>query len=176
MKEIFSGKSGCQTMSIKDLQTLSMNPHFYSLVLQSFLSGYGSSCELQKSFLVLPMILYEPIRTKLTTANSRSRMDTLFHTSKYTISNMDIDGRSRFAGFYGRYDLLMPFSKKALIILYSEGSISIENYKIQLHRKIQYQKYEGNVSQWLKSAYYLGMIFSKSTNAQLSHYLGVYFE
>lgn len=38
-------------MSISNIKKLSMNPHFYSLLMQSFLSGYEKPCDIKFGFI-----------------------------------------------------------------------------------------------------------------------------
>lgn len=57
-----------------------MNPHFYSLLMQSFLSGYEKPCEIKLLFMAIPILLYAESREKLVNANRRSRIDTLFQS------------------------------------------------------------------------------------------------
>lgn len=52
-----------------------MNPHFYSLLMQSFLSGYEKPCEIKLPFMAIPILLYAESREKLVNANRRSRID-----------------------------------------------------------------------------------------------------
>ena len=42
-------------MSINNIKKLSMNPHFYSLLMQSFLSGYEKPCEIKLPFMAIPI-------------------------------------------------------------------------------------------------------------------------
>ena len=60
-------------MSINNIKKLSMNPHFYSLLMQSFLSGYEKPCEIKLPFMAIPILLYAESREKLVNANRRSR-------------------------------------------------------------------------------------------------------
>ena len=57
-----------------------MNPHFYSLLIQGFISGYDSPCDLKLSFYVLPILLNKDSREKLKTANRKSRIETLYES------------------------------------------------------------------------------------------------
>lgn len=41
---------------INNIKKLSMNPHFYSLLMQSFLSGYEKPCEIKLPFMAIPII------------------------------------------------------------------------------------------------------------------------
>ena len=159
-------------MSINNIKKLSMNPHFYSLLIQAFLSGYNKTCDLKLVFMVLPFILNAESREKLITANIRSRIDTLFQ-SKQCISDVNISGKSVFAGYTERYALLKPYCNEVLIILFSEKKIIINNSKIELIETIDYRNFKGFVGGWMRCAFYLGVIFSKATNDQLSFILGV---
>lgn len=38
-------------MSINNIKRLSMNPHFYALLMQGFLSGYEKPCEIKLPFM-----------------------------------------------------------------------------------------------------------------------------
>ena len=58
-------------MSINNIKKLSMNPHFYSLLMQSFLSGYEKPCEIKLPFMAIPILLYAESREKLVNANRK---------------------------------------------------------------------------------------------------------
>lgn len=149
-----------------------MNPHFYSLLIQSFLSGYEKPCEIKLPFMAIPILLYAESREKLVYANKRSRIDTLFQ-SKQTVNESRISGRTRLSGYIDRYNSLKQYCKEAIIILSSEGKIAINNHKIVLIKKIEYKNFEGAIKDWIKCASYLGMVFSKTTGDHLSFFLGV---
>lgn len=149
-----------------------MNPHFYSLLIQSFLSGYEKPCEIKLPFMAIPILLYAESREKLLHANRRSRIDTLFQ-SPQIINESNISGRTRLSGFVDRFNSLNPYCKHAIIILSSEQKITISNHRITLLKKIDYSNYEGTVKDWIKCAFYLGIVFSKATEDHLSFFLGV---
>ena len=159
-------------MSITNIKKLSMNTHFYSLLIQGFLSGYDKPCEMKLPFMALPILLYVESREKLVTANKRSRIDTLFQSSKI-IEESKISGKTRLSGYVDRYNSLKPYCKEALIILSSEDKIVFNNHKIRLIKKIEYKNFEGTIRDWIKCAFYLGVVFSKTTEDHLSYYLGV---
>lgn len=159
-------------MSINNIKKLSMNPHFYSLLIQSFLSGYEKPCEIKLPFMAIPILLYSESREKLVNANKRSRIDTLFQSSQ-VIEDNKISGRTRLSGYIDRYNSLKQYCKEALIILSSEDKIVLDDYKIILTRKIDYKKFEGTIKDWIKCAFYLGVVFSKTTDEHLSFFLGV---
>ena len=149
-----------------------MNPHFYSLLIQGFLSGYDSPCDLKLSFYVLPILLNKDSREKLKTANRKSRIETLSE-SKLEIFEPKISGKCRLVNFLESYDFLKEYCKESIIILYSEEKISIENNKIILNKRIDYKDYKGNIKGWIRCSYYLGVVFSKTTEDDLSIFLGV---
>lgn len=159
-------------MSINNIKKLSMNPHFYSLLIQSFLSGYAKPCEIKLPFMAIPILLYAESREKLVTANKRSRIDTLFQ-SPQIVEESKISGKTRLSGYVDRYNLLKPYCKEAIIILSSEDKMIIDNYKIVLIQKVDYKNFEGTIRNWTKCAYYLGIVFSKTTEDHLSFFLGV---
>lgn len=122
--------------------------------------------------MVLPILMYADSREKLVNANKRSRIETLFQ-SPQVIENSKISGKTRLAGYISRYDALRPYCKEALIILFSEDKMIIDKYKIRLIKKIDYRSFEGTIRNWIKCAFYLGVVFSKTSEEQLSFFLGV---
>ena len=160
-------------MSISNIRKLSMNPHFYSLLIQSFLSGYEKPCEIKLPFMALPILLYSESRDKLVNASVRSRIDTLFQSPQIVEENV-ISGKTRLSGYLDRYNSVKSSCKQAIIILSSEDKIAINEHKIILLQKIDYKSYKNTmVREWLKCAFYLGVVFSKTTEDHLSYYLGV---
>lgn len=169
MEQILDGKLVKINMSISKIKQLSLNPHFFSLLIQSFLSGYEKPCELKLAFMALPILMYEESRQRLGNANKRSRIDTLFQ-SVQVIENKKISGKTRLAGYVDRYDSLKPYCKEALIILYSKNKIVIDEYKIILIKTLNYRSFDNSISYWLKCAFYLGVVFAKASEQQLSFF------
>ena len=120
----------------------------------------------------IPILLYAESREKLVNANKRSRIDTLFQ-SPQTINENKISGKTRLSGYVDRYNSLKPYCKEAIIILSSEKKIAIEKHKIFLLQKIDYKGFEGDIREWIKCAFYLGVVFSKAAEDHLSFFLGV---
>ena len=160
-------------MSIENIKRLSMNTHFYSLLIQSFLTGYEKPCEFKLVFMALPILIHKESREKLCNANIKSRIDTLFQ-SEQVVGNSKISGRTRLTGYIDRYNALKTYSKESVIILCSENKVVINNeHKLIVVKKIDYKSFSGIVKNWVKCAYYLGIIFSKTTDDHLSYFLGV---
>ena len=146
-----------------------MNPHFYSLLIQIFLSGYEKPCEIKLPFMAIPILLYAESREKLVTANKRSRIETLFQ-SPQTVKESKISGKTRLSGYVNRYNSLKPYCKEALIIISSEKKIVIDKHKIILIKKVDYKDFDESIRDWAKCAFYLGVVFSKSTEDHLSYF------
>lgn len=159
-------------MSINQIKKLSMNEHYYALLLQCFLSGYGSSCHIKKALMSLPILTYSESRERLKTAKTTSRVNTIF-SEKQEVRGNEISGRERLTGFAQRYNILLPYEKKAILILSSEGKATVVGCEINLLKETTYKAYNGEVREWLRCAFYLGKIFSKTTYDHLAYYLGV---
>lgn len=160
-------------MSIEHIQTLTMNPHFYGLLLQNFLSGYNKPCEVRLVFMALPILVYSESRKKLAKANNRSRIETLFNATDDLGNNVNISGKVKFSGYLKRFEELKSFSKKALIILYSEKKVVLSDNKVILIKPIKYSKFGNTVREWTKAAHYLGLVFAKTNEDHLNYFLGV---
>ncbi|WEV08848.1 three component ABC system middle component [Clostridium perfringens] len=149
-------------MSIKNIEILSMNSHFYALLFRAFLSGYDKPCEIRILFMALPILLYSDSRKKLLSVNKTSRIESLFNKPKDMENNEKISGKSDLAGYIKRFEDVKGLSKKAIIILYSQDKISLEENKVFLiSDPINHLNYKGEIKNWIRAAYYLGIIFSK---------------
>lgn len=160
-------------MSLKNIKNLSLNPHFFKHLIIGFLSGYGKPCDLKLVFMVLPILLYSPSREKLASAKSTSRLESLFRAQVKVGDNIKLSGKTRLLGFLSRYEMLQPTTKKTIIILYNQGLISMDGRYIVANKTVSYKVYNKSISSWMKAAYYLGVVFSKSTEDHITYFLGV---
>ena len=160
-------------MSINNIKCLSVNPHFDALLMQSFLTGYKKECDLPVAFLVFPVLYYADSRSKLGNANITSRLDTLFPNGQDVTDEVKSTGKARFAGFIQRYNALKGNCRDAILVLFSESKLLVKNNNLLLKDQIDYSNYSGKVKDWLRCAYYLGIIFSKYTKNQILYYIGV---
>ncbi|MEC3838731.1 three component ABC system middle component [Bacillus amyloliquefaciens] len=161
-------------MSIESIQALSMNSHFYSVLLQGFLSGYNKPCEMRLVFMALPILLNSESRKKLaSSARSNSKMETLFNKPEKLNDDTKVSGKVKLAGYLSRFNELKPFSKKALVILYSKKKIVINEKKIILIEPIKYLDFDGSSREWIRAAHYLGIVFAKTNEDHLNYFLGV---
>lgn len=160
-------------MSIKNMQILSMNPHFHGLLLQLFLSGYNKPCGIRLAFMALPILMHSESRKKLVSAKSTSKMETLFNKNEILENDVKISGKVKLSGYLERYQQIAPLSKKALIILYSKKNIILNKDQIILIESKKYSQFDGSIREWAKAAYYLGVIFAKTNEDHLNYFLGV---
>lgn len=161
-------------MSIKNIKILSINSHFYALLFRGFLSGYNKPCEIRTLFMALPILLYSDSREKLISAKKTSSMESLFNKPKKLDNNKTISGKSDLAGYIKRFEDIKGLSKKAIIILYSQNNICLEGNKIFLTSdSINHLKYKGEIRNWIRAAYYLGIIFAKTNEEHINYFLGV---
>ncbi|TJZ65855.1 three component ABC system middle component [Bacillus velezensis] len=160
-------------MSIESIQALSMNSHFYSVLLQGFLSGYNKPCEMRLVFMALPILLHSESRKKLASAKSTSKIETLFNKPEKLKNDTKVSGKVKLAGYLSRFNELKPFSKKALVILYSKKKIVINEKKIILIEPIKYLDFDSSAREWIKAAHYLGVVFAKTNEDHLNYFLGV---
>ncbi|MBP1177639.1 hypothetical protein JOE49_004891 [Paenibacillus sp. PvR133] len=161
-------------MSLKHIKTLSLNPYMMSKIIQSFLEGYGSPVEFKLLFYVLPIILSKDSRERLIKANRISRLETVFKKRDYRdYEKLKLSIQSNLSGFLDRFIELKNLTKDTIIILVNEEKISIGN-SVVLLKKDNYSNYKNsNISELLRAAFYLGVIFSKSSVENLDYYLGV---
>lgn len=115
----------------------------------------------------LPILTYSESRERLKTAKTTSRVNTIF-SEKQEVRGNEISGRERLTGFAQRYNILLPYGKKAIIILSSEGKATVVGCEINLLKETTYKAYNGEVREWLRCAFYLGKIFSKTTYDHLA--------
>ena len=161
-------------MSIKNIEILSMNSHFYALLFRGFLSGYNKPCEIRILFMALPIILYSDSRKKLLSANKTSKIERMFNKPKNMENTEKISGKTDLAGYIKRFEDVKGLSKKAIIILYSQDKIRLEGNKVFLiSDPIDYLSYKGEIKSWIRAAYYLGIILSKTNEDHLNYFLGV---
>lgn len=159
-------------MNIKNIKTLTMNPHFYSILLQSFLTGYNKPCDLKTAFIALTILFNAESRDKLNKSNKKSRIGTLFGDD-VNFYDENISRKTSFSNFVDKYNYLQPYFKKAFIILCSEEKASFVSNEIILKKGIDYKKYNDEVRDWLKCSFYLGVIFDKENRNHLFSYIGV---
>lgn len=100
-------------------------------------------------------------------------METLFNTSDSLGNNMKISGKVNLSGYLKRFEELKPFSKKAIIILYSEQKVVFKENKIFLIEPIRFLDYDNTIREWMRAADYLGVVFAKSNEDHLNYFLGV---
>ena len=101
-------------------------------------------------------------------------MESLFNKPKKIKNNKTVSGKSDLAGYIKRFEDIKGLSKKAIIILYSQNNICLEGNKIFLTSdSINHLRYKGEIRNWIRAAYYLGIIFAKTNEEHINYFLGV---
>lgn len=108
----------------------------------------------------LPLLYNANIREKLLKANKTSSPQTLF---LYPQQGKNLSGQANLAGFWNTYDVLEKLIKQSIIILYSKKKIVLDKKLILLKEEVDYKKFKNNMHDWLRTAYYLGIILEKAT-------------
>ena len=149
-----------------------MNPHFYALLIQGFLSGYGSPCEIKLVFIAITILINADTRKPLKKANINSRFETLYGSAQ-VFYDKSVSGKALFAGFVEQYNTVFSYVRKAIIILCSEKKTSLNSSKLVCLSPIDFHNYNEPTRSWIRSSFYLGKIMQKSSNATISLYCGV---
>lgn len=160
-------------MSLEKIKILTMNPHFFSLLVQGFLSGYKKPCDIKLLFMAVPILLHEDSRKRLASANKKSKIESIYNKVEIIENEEKLTGKSNLAGYYKRYEILKPFTKKILIILSSKNKIVLKDNKVYLLEYINYKDFSGSLKRWVRIANYLGIIFSETNEDSLNFFLGV---
>ena len=159
-------------VNYNNMKLLAMNPHFYALLIQGFLSGYGSPCEIKFAFIAITILINADTRKPLKTANRNSRFETLYSSGR-TFYEESVSGKALFAGFAVQYHTISPYVRKAIIILCSEGKASLSGNTLVCSSSVDFHDYAEPTKAWIRSAFYLGKVMQKSSKATISLYCGV---
>jgi hypothetical protein len=147
--------------TIEKIFTLSNNPIFDSRIVLSFLGEYTKKSIVTKYnffklYLILPFVLYGPIREKLINANKKSSLRTLFFTNK---NDYDL-----LSGINKRFFYFQKLFNNSLIIAINEELIEVHdnlNICITPKGRMELLKPEINKSIHIKAAKNLAKVFSK---------------
>ncbi|HDR7993071.1 MULTISPECIES: three component ABC system middle component [Bacillus cereus group] len=153
-------------MEIEHLKTLSLNPFLNSKIIRSFVSGYGKEyVNIELLYLVLPFVFDGYSREILTSVNKSSTIYTAFLNSP--------EKRIVLGNLQERYEYMKSLTNEALIVAHNERAIILE-HKVKLIKGMTYKNVRGKeMKSFLRASYYLGMIFSKSSNVDIFRRLGV---
>ncbi len=139
-----------------------VNPFFGSLIQQSFAKGYNQDKTPVLLFdLVLPIILYAPLRSKLMSV-----------TSSKTLSDLVKENEIDFLGLQERIWEMKKLSRQALIVLHNEQK-AIVGAEVKFNSFVNYDDYNPDMKGYLRAAYYLGLVFKKEEFAAIFKQLKV---
>ncbi len=152
-------------MKIETLTTLTLNPFWLSEIIGNFNEGYGNNAPFELTYLVIPLILRENTRVKLSLLNINSTIYSAFLDSKE--KRVIITALQRHVEFYKKN--VMP----SLAVYANKGNVlsgeitNMKPYKFNTEKNLEVRKY-------LKAAYYLGVIFRKESSKNCFAKLGVF--
>lgn len=157
---------------IDHIQNISLNPFFASKLLRSFYTGYGLENDKQNMpldlvYIVLPLLYYRPSRTALAKAKNTSSLRSLFTD--------DTNKAIALGGLQARIYFFDKITKNALIIAANEETIGIKKDGLELKKKVDYRRefVSDSVKEYLRAAYYLGILCKKLSVVNVYRLLGV---
>lgn len=151
-------------MGARTINEIIKSPFFASEIIFSFLEGYHKEIDYQLIYFILPIIYNGNCREKLNTANKKSSIYTLFSSSKKYFNLVNLNSKIDLYNIYNSKNNFLLTANKALIILSTKGKINFNSRKIKLVDSDESFKLckDKQVKSYLKSAYYFGVILSKS--------------
>ena len=155
-------------MKASQLQILMYSPQWTSKLLHYFLSGVKSQCKqgvkLELIYLVLPFVFDTLIRKKLQTSNVNSTFATLFN---------DVSLKKQLILKNEELKNFKQITNNAFIYLGNKIDLTISNY-LDIEKTIEYKNEENiQIKNYCKSAYQLGIIFSKENYIDIFMKIGV---
>jgi len=136
----------------KIIHKLNVNPFLNGLIIQAFYLGYKKTeCSLLMHYVILPIILNGDLRQTLMSSNKNLSIDEFVHRNKIDLINLqDNLWKSR------------DMTNEALIVLHNNGQIKLSSI-IQINETVNYVNYNQDLKQYLRSATYLGILFSNES-------------
>lgn len=132
------------------IHRVNVNPFFGSLIQQSFAKGYNQEkIPLLLLDLVLPIILYAPLRAKLAGI-----------TSSKTLSDLIKENEIDFLGLQERVWEIKKISRQALIVLHNDRKAIIGS-EVKFTSFVNYDDYNEDMKRYLRAGYYLGLVLAK---------------
>lgn len=163
-------------MSIKKIKFLMYNPFFLGQIFINFLQGYDGPCNYKIFLYILPLIMVKQTRIFLSSANTRSTLESIFSSKKLEIYGVEISKNIELINFADGYNYFKNLTNEVIIILYNEGELIYDDKGfIAKNRHEIHHKKPSNKAQkeFFKAAYYLGVILKKYTLKEINQILGV---
>lgn len=152
---------------VDHIQNITLNPFFMSRIIHAFIAGYNKSIvPFNIIYIILPTIYYGPSRKLLISAQSRSSLRSLFVD--------DIERAAALGGLQERVYYFHELTNQSFIIATNEGRIRMSSEGIQLSQNIDYRDFlNKNVRDFIRAAYYLGLLCSRMEVSNVYRLLGV---
>lgn len=142
-------------MNYKDIQILSYNSFFGSVLITHFLSGCDNyQIRNELIFLLLPLVFNNESREILNKCNSRSTLNSTFLDS--------VEGRTSLGGLEKRVVYFRKMTQTSLIVSAEKYNIIISNH-IKINDPIEFNKEKDPyLKEFYKASHYCGKILSKN--------------
>jgi hypothetical protein len=146
----------------KHIQILNANPFFCGLIFQSFYNGYEKeNCPLFLHYIVLPIILFNDTRQILSEITKKVDFDKFVNENKLVF----IDLQTKIWN-------MKNLTNTTLIYLHNHKKIELKA-NIEILHNLSYEKYSEDLNNYLRSAYYLGLLLTKEETRQVFKTLNV---
>ncbi|MCZ8090290.1 three component ABC system middle component [Flavobacterium sp.] len=142
-------------MKVENLNTVLFNPLFTSNLILFFLSGTkNNKIKTELIYLVLPILYNDKLRVKLSKCKSSSSLKTFLSDDDIQIALLNLSQQAK--DYY-------KITNTSIITLSNYSNIQISDFiKISQKSILNYNFEKDQIlREYYKSAYYLGLIFSK---------------
>lgn len=146
----------------KHIHVIDVNPFLGGLIFQAFYKGYeGEECSVLIHYLILPMVMYSEMREVLCKLTKR-------HSLESVIKN----NRISFLGLQERIWSMRHLTNLTLTNLSSQNNI-IFGEKVEILNRLNYSGSNESIREYLKAAYYLGVLFKSEKIPDIFKHLKV---
>jgi hypothetical protein len=151
-------------MDIESVKIISYNPYFCNNLIPFFINGLEKKeCQISLVYLLFPMVLHRDSREKLSKANSRSSIFTLFSDNEY-------------AGIEYRVEDFETLTNQSLILATNRHYLKIDNDKIKLRKSIKVDhltEKDKLIRQYYKASFEFGRILNGHSIIDIFIKLGI---
>ncbi len=146
----------------KHINKVNVNPFFCSLIFQAFYNGYETKkCSILLHYLVLPFVMYSDIREIFSSITIRNNLENVVKSNKVA-----------FADLQERVWTMKKLTDLTLINLHTQQKITLK-VNIEIHESIDYEFYNADIKQYLRSASYVGKLFKGEDKTDIFKHLKV---
>ncbi len=132
----------------KHFNKLSLNPFLISLIFQSFYKGYNKEfCKLPIHYIITPLIMYKESRDLFATITKNALLEKIIDENKTQLIELQ-----------ERVWKMRELTHLSLIEMANSNKIELKA-NVKINEVIDYEKHNTDLKEYLRSAYYLGVLF-----------------